>query len=165
MFPMNRNFILLFCLLFTGLSYALPEDNKAKLIIIADRSTYNYKTGIKVFEGNVKVDQGTTHLTADKLITRDNEQHKIEEATAFGLQGLAHYWTLPKPNDPEIHAQAKVIKFFPIAANVTLEQEVYVQQGKNSFQGQLILYNMNDQTITVPASDSGRAVLVYNPEK
>lgn len=145
--------------------FALPTDNMQKVYIVADSTTYNYKNGINVFEGHVKIDQGTTHITADKLITKSNAQHKIEEAIAYGYQELAHYWTLPKEGEPEMHAKAKIIKYYPIQANITLQQEVYVTQGENSFQGNLIHYNSKDQTVTVPASTSGHAVLVYNPDK
>lgn len=146
-------------------SFALPDDVKEKVHIVGDTWTYNYKTGTSQFDGNVKVDQGTTHVTADRLITKSNSKHEIQEAIAYGLQDLAHYWTIPKIGDLEIHAKAKIIKFYPITSNVTLEQDVIVTQGENSFQGQLIHYNMNDQTIAVPASKNGRAVLVYNPDE
>ncbi len=155
----------LFFLSYPLAARALESDSKEKLHIFAESGTYNYKTGVNVYEGNIKIDQGTTHLTADRLITKSNAQHKIQEAIAYGLQTLAHYWTLPKIGDPEVHAHAKIIKFYPLESNVTLEQDVHVTQGENSFQGELIHYNSNEQTITVPASKNGRAVIVYNPEK
>lgn len=145
--------------------YALPSDNKEKVYIIADTTNYNYKTGVTQYDGHVKVDQGTTHITADRLITKNNNAHKMQEATAYGLTELAHYWTQPKQNEPEVHAHASIIRFYPSESNVTLEREVLVTQGENSFQGQLIHYNSIDQTITVPASKNGRAILVYNPDK
>lgn len=165
-----RQTLKLFSVVILLMSYALPafaikDDIKQKLHIIADSSIYNYKTGITIFEGNVKVDQGTTHITADKLTTKTNKNHKIQEAIAFGLKQPAHYWTLQKIGEPEMHAVANIIKFYPIDSNVTLEQNVVVTQGENSFQGQMILYNMGDETITVPASKNGRSVLVYNPDK
>lgn len=162
---LNLIFVILFSFSYSLFAFALPEDNKEKVYIVADSTIYNYKTGNNIFEGHVKVDQGTTHITADRLVTKNNKQRKIQEAIAYGLQDLAHYWTLPKAGDPEVHAHAKVIKFYPIESNITLEQNVTVTQGENSFQGELILYNRNDQTITVPAAQNGRAVLVYNPNK
>ena len=125
-------------------AYALREDNKEKIHIRADSTIYNYKNGITVFEGNVKVDQGSTHMTADRLITKANEQHKIKETIAYGLHQLAHYWTLPKLGEKEIHAHAKIIKFYPIESNIVLEQNVVVTQGENSFQGELVPYKRND---------------------
>lgn len=159
--------VIVFCLLLaiyhTG--FCLREDSKQKVYIVADYSIYNYKTGVNRYEGHVKVDQGTTHITADRLVTKNNSQHKMQEATAYGLIDRAHYWTLPKVNDPLIHAFANVIKFYPIESNVTLQKNVFVQQGDNTFQGELILYNNYDETITVPPSQNGHAVVVYNPDK
>lgn len=168
MFPVRKTgmFFIALCLLAgASISLALESDNRAKLHIVADSGTYNFKTGIDVYEGHVKVDQGTTHITADKLITKKNNRHKIEEATAYGIETLAHFWTLPKLGEPEIHARAKIIKFYPLQMNASLEHDVTVTQGENSFQGEVIHYNSNEQTITLPASLNGRAVLVYNPEK
>jgi lipopolysaccharide export system protein LptA len=144
--------------------FALDTDSKQKLNIIADSGVYNFKTGIDVYEGHVKLDQGSSHVTADKLITKKNAAHKIQEATAYGIQELAHFWTLPKLGDAEMHAQAKIIKFYPLESNASLEDDAHVIQGDNSFQGQVIHYNSNDQTITVPPLLNGRAVLVYNPD-
>jgi len=158
-------FIFLFSLLISSHSYALREDTKDKIFIVADSSVYNYKTGIKVFTGHVKAIQGSTHLTADKVTTKDNDKHQIQEIVAYGENESAHYWTLPKVGDQQMHAYASIIKFFPLDSNVILEKNVLVKQGDNHFKGQLILYNMNDETITVPPSANGRAVLIYNPDK
>lgn len=162
----NASFLLAIILfLFPLLAYSLDSDKQAILYITSDAWSYNFKTGIDIYEGHVKVDQGTTHILADKLITKKNEQHKIREATAYGIENLAHFWTLPQPDDEELHAKAKIIRFYPIESNLTLEQAVNVVQGKNHFQGELIHYNSKDQTINVPASANGRARLVFNPNK
>lgn len=162
---MRNRWILLLLILTTRHTLALPSDSKQRIYIYADTSYYNYKTGKNIFEGNVRVDQGTTHITADKLVTQTNQKHRLKEAVAYGKNDLAHYWTISKQSQPEIHAYAKVIKFYPIQANVTLESAARVIQGKNSFQGELIHYNSNDQTITVPRSTGARAVIIYNPDK
>lgn len=157
---------LVWVILFMSTSlFALDSDRSARLNIVADSGTYNFKTGVDIYEGHVKVDQGTTHITAEKLITKKNSQHKIEEAVAYGDKELAHYWTLPKLGDAEIHARAKIIKFYPLQMNASLEHDVHIKQGENSFQGELIHYNDRDQTITLPASANGHAMLVYNPDK
>lgn len=152
-------------LLFSSSCIALSSDSKEKLFITADTTIYNYKTGLNIYAGHVKVDQGTTHIVADRLTTRTNLQHKIREAIAYGEKEQAHYWTIPKLGDEPLHAKAKIIKFYPIDDNVILEKNVLVKQKENSFQGELIVYNMDEQTITVPATKTGRAVIVYNPDK
>jgi len=145
-------------------TFALHADKNETVHITADKSTYNYKTGINVFEGHVKVDQGTTHLTADRLITKNNAEHKIKEAIAYGIHKKAHYWTLPKAEDPVLHGHGKIIKYYPVESNVTLEKDAFIKQGKNSFQGQIIHYNSLSQVITVPGKHKNRSILVYNPD-
>jgi lipopolysaccharide export system protein LptA len=157
--------LLVFFCIYSVATYALDSDLQEKLNIVSDSGIYNFKTGVDVYEGHVQVDQGTTHIRADKLITKKNSEHRIQEATAYGIETLAHFWTLPKPNEPEIHAYSKIIKFYPLDSNVSLEHDVHVTQGENSFQGELIHYNNKEQTITLPTTTNGRAVLVYNPKK
>lgn len=152
-------------LTYCSLAFALVEDNKEKMVITADSSIYNYKSGYTVFEGHVKVDQGTTHLTAAKLTTKTDMNHHLQEAIAYGVNELAHYWTLPKQGDPEVHAQAKIIKLYPVKSNVALEQNVVLTRGADHFEGELIIFNRDDQTIVVPQKQNTRATLTIYPEK
>lgn len=160
-----RNAITIICMICVACpAWCLPQDRKQKLHITADSTVYNYKQGVNFFLGHVQVDQGTTHITADKLATKAGHGHQIHEAVAYGVDNLAHFWTTPKPGDKEMNALARIIKFYPLTSNATLQGDVLVTQGENRFQGQLIHYNMNEQTIIVPESKDARAVLVYNPE-
>src|SRR3990167_5600610 len=115
-------------------AFSLPEDTKEKLHIKADNTIYNYKNGLNYFEGHVQIDQGSTHVTADRLTTKANDKHQIQEAIAYGVTELAHFWTVPKAGELVINAHAKIIKFYPITSNATLQGEVFVTQGENNFQ-------------------------------
>lgn len=156
--------LLLFSLLASRLC-ALPDDQKALMHITADSSQYNYKMGETWFEGHVKVDQGTTHLEADRVITKRNAQNKIQEALAFGLQQPAHYWTYPRKGEKMLHAYAKLMKLYPLESRIVLEGDVRVAQGENRFQGQIIVYNVKLQTITVPPTKNSRATFVIEADK
>lgn len=156
--------LIILCLLPLA-SFALPSDVNQPLLITSDISTYNYKTGEKTFEGHVKADQGTSHITADKLITKSNATRKIQEAIAYGLVQPAHYWTMPNHNKPIIHAHAGTIKYYPLEGRLAMQQHAYVTQGKNIFQGQLVTYDIREEVVNVPASSTGRSILVYNPEE
>lgn len=165
MFQLRKFFCLLWLLALSCSAAALPEDAQQIMSIVADASVFNYKTGTHTYEGNVKIDQGTTHIIADRVITHNNSKHKIAEAIAYGLTHLAEYTTLPKVDDPILHAKARVIKFYPYKSLAILENEVTVTQGNNSFAGPLIIYNMKDQIVTAPASKTGRATVVIEPSQ
>lgn len=155
------------CLLlaFSPFCLALPSDKNEIVHINGDSATINYKTGTKTFVGNVNVRQGSTHLTADRLVTKNNQRHEVREAIAYGLQRPAHYWTLPQRGESEVHAYASIIKYYPIVAHVILEKNAVVTQNNNRFQGPRIYFNMNEQTVYVPASKEGQVVLEYDPSK
>jgi lipopolysaccharide transport protein LptA len=160
-----RNFIFFCCCLAPLCARSLPDDNLQNMHIIADSTLFNYKTGANTYNGNVKVDQGGTHLLADRVTTHSSLHHKIEEAVAYGIKKPADYWTIPKKGDPLFHAQARFIRFYPAKSQVFLEGDVVITQGNNSFHGPLIIYNIKDQTISAPASNKGRATIIIEPTK
>lgn len=145
--------------------YAHPKDGEQKLSVVSDSSVYDYKSGLKTYEGNVQVNQGSTNVAADKLVTKTDAKHKIEEVIAYGIQKPAEYSTLPKNDEPLFRAKAKTIKYNPTTMIVTLEGNVMITQGENSFKGPLIIYNMKEQTVVAPASTSGRATVVIDPKQ
>jgi lipopolysaccharide export system protein LptA len=162
MFRLKINTFILclhFCF-FQKTALALPADNAEAFHINANSWLMNVKSGLNSYEGDVKVIQGTTHLLADRVTTQKNAQHKIEEAVAYGDTKPAEYWTIPKAGDTTMHAQAKIIKFYPLKSTVILEDNVIVTQGENSFHGPMIVYNIKDQTISAPATPKGRSTIV-----
>jgi lipopolysaccharide export system protein LptA len=161
-----RPILSLFCLLFfSGVVFALPNDREQLMHVDADSYELNYKTGIDIYEGNVKVDQGTTHLVADRVVTEKNKDRKMISAIAYGHDQLAEFTTIPKEGEEVFHAKAKVIKFYPETSLVQLEENVIVTQGENSFHGPIILYNMKDQIVSTPASANGRATIIINTKQ
>lgn len=165
LFSHSAKFILLLSIIFTKSAFALPNDSEQPLHIVANSTTFNYKTGVDIYEGDVKADQGTTHLTADRLVTEKDDHHKIVSVIAYGVQKSAEFTTLPTKSDQLMHANARVIKFYPVTSVVVLEENVIVTQGKNSFHGPHIIYNMKDQIVSAPASKNGRASIVIEPNK
>ena len=156
--------ILLCCCIFSSLStFSLPTDMQQTLHIIADSASMDYKTGLTTYEGNVKINQGTSRLTADRVITQRNKQHQIEEASAYGIQHPAEYTTIPKEGDKLLWARAMIIRFYPLKSTVVLENKVTIIQGENNFKGPIIIYNAKNQTVNAPPSKDGQATLIIKP--
>lgn len=160
-----KYFLILLVYLISSYTYALANDSEQPMKIVADATLFNYKSGIDTYEGNVKVDQGTTHLTADKLITERNDHHKIVSVVAYGKQRLAELTTLPSIGAELLHAKARIIKFYPSTSMLILENNVAVIQGENNFYGSMIVYNMKDQMVAAPASKNGRATIIINAKE
>lgn len=152
-------------LLYAGMVFALPDDTNKPLEITADTSLINYKTGINTYLGNVKINQGSSQVLADKVITKTDNKHKIIEATAYGLNKLAEYTTIPKQGDDLLDAKADVITFYPPTSTAVLTGHVIVTQGENNFHGPIIVYNIKDQVVTVPPSQNGQATIIIDPKQ
>lgn len=155
----------LFMLSPMSIAFGLPEDSNKIIHIVANSTEFNYKTGTDIYEGDVQVDQGTTHLKADRLVTQKDENHKIISAIAYGNDYPAEYSTIPKLGDLLLKAKAKVITYYPRTSTIFLKDNVIVTQGGNSFRGTNIIYNMKDQTVSAPASKHGRASIVIEPKQ
>jgi lipopolysaccharide export system protein LptA len=164
MFRVNFLWIII-CFLLPTVTLSLPEDSQQPMHITSDSSLFNYKTGQDIYEGNVRIDQGTSHLTADRVVTQKDKQHKMVSAIATGIKTVATYTTIPKPGDLVMHAEAKIITFYPPTSTVVLENDVVVTQGENNFHGQHIIYNMKDQIVAAPASKNGRATIVIESKQ
>jgi lipopolysaccharide export system protein LptA len=156
--------VLLLLGIYHSIAFALDSDRVKEADIKFANLTHDYKNNTSVFCGDVQLDQGTTHLTADKLTTKSTKSRTLEQATAYGLNTLAHLWTIPNPGEPVLHAFAKVIKYYPSKGYISLQGNVTITQGKNSFKGETIHYDMNQKIITVPASNNNRSTIVYNPK-
>lgn len=159
----HKFFFIAITIFFSSAAIALPTDEHQVIHISADSTQFTYKTASSIYEGNVKITQGGTTLTADRVVTYSNNQHKLIEAIAYGTHQLAEYSTTPKPGDAVLHARAKLITFFPLKSTVILQNNVVVTQAENSFQGTLIIYNIKDQTISAPALKGGRSTIVIEP--
>lgn len=58
-------------------SFALPSDRNQQLSLVADRATYNDRTGITTYTGNVVIEQGTMKLQADSIVATLNSKKKF----------------------------------------------------------------------------------------
>lgn len=163
----QHHFILLCLTIFYSMSTivsALSSDQPGRLQIKADSSLLNLKANSTIYQGHVTVDQGCTHITAEKLITQTNTKHQLQEAIAYGTTGnLVHYWTLPKPHDKPLHGWALVIKYYPQRSMVYFMGDAKLTQGDNTFKGPNIYYNLKKGIVFSPSSSKGRSTITLSP--
>ena len=169
MYQRNVNMILFSFLMLLSLwgsslplSYALESDSKQKILIESDRAELNRDKKISVFHGNVKIDQGTTHLRSDELTIYFDDKDKIKNVIAKG--DSAHYQTLPEAGKPIFHASAKIIRYNMLTDEVELEGNAVAQQGENRLTGPHIFYNRKSQKILSAKQAQGRTTIVIDPQ-
>ncbi len=113
--------------------------------------------------GDVIITQGTTIVTADKVIIYSDKQNQIKQAIATG--NLATYTTVTDPAKPKLHALAQTIQYSPLSGDIILIGQAHVQQGDNSVTAPRLNYNMTSQTVVSPATENGRTTIVIQPQQ
>lgn len=151
---------------FGSFAFALDDDKNQPISVQADSVSIDNKTGTSIYEGNVVVINGSTHLTAAKATITMAKDNKIKEAEADGQGDIqAHYWTLTDPQKPELHAFADIIRIFPEKKLVYLIGHAKVNQGEDVYQAPEIEYNTETQHVFSPKSIQGRTVILIHPKQ
>ena len=124
-------------------TWGLDSDRSQPIHIEADRATLSEKGNQSIYEGNVRLRQGTLHLQGDHMtvLLADNEVDKIiltgKPATLQQKQG-----------DTVQHAEAGNIEFSASNENVILLGNARVwQTGGEEFRSERIVFNLNDNTV------------------
>lgn len=149
---------------FCGNINALPSDRLKPLQFSASEVEFSQKTHEGFFRGQVVIDQGTTHLRANKAYTQGNEKNQLIRAQATGtLAQQAHFWTKPAENKPEVHAFANDLIYEPQKHLITLTGHARIQQGKDRFQAPLIYYDvLKQQVLSKPSTTRQQTTIIYH---
>lgn len=157
-------FILL--LLFNQFTFALPDDREKIMVLTADKADLNQQTHRGTYDGNVRIDQGTTHLRAASAVTEGDSNNRLTLAIASGSnQKPAHCWTKTAADKPPLHAYANTIRYYPDRHIIELIGKALVKQGPNSFVAAKITYDTVKQHVLSQSDDQSRTKIIIHPEK
>jgi len=143
-------------------SGALPEDRDQPIRITADQALRDEKQGFTVYSGNVKMDQGSLHIDADKITI----YHAEEDADRIVAEGSpAHLQQQPEPEKPLMHAEALIIEYFKSEERVQLREAAKIEQDGSIVTGDTIDYFIAEQLVKADSnqSDAGSRVEVVIP--
>jgi len=133
-------------LVFSSASYALSTDRNQPADIDADDVEIDFKTGKRVFKGNVRVIQGTLRIKANKVVAQYKDGELVD-ATAYGSPAKFRQRPDGKPNDVE--GEGKTIYVNKKNNSLTLKKNASLKQGFDTARGQEIFYNMANDTLKV----------------
>lgn len=159
-------FLVILLLLPSFLVFALPEDGQKLALLAADTADIQQQIHQGTYVGNVRFDQGTRHIRAEKVITKTDQKNQLILAILYGSkQKPAHYWEQPSVNKPILHAYAQEIRYHPREQLVELIGNAKVTQGKDSFSAPLIRYNIQTQHVLTENNRTDRTLIVIHPGK
>ena len=153
-------------LILSNATFALPEDRNQIVQLRAGSADINQQTHQGIYLDDVQLDQGTTHIRATEATTTGNQKNQLILAVIKGnKRDQAHYWTLPAPDKPMVHAYADTIKYYPDRHMIELIGSARVEQGNNSFSASKITYDTLAQHVVSESSGTARTIIIFHPEK
>ena len=123
---------------------ALESDRQQPLKIVADSAELNDKDGTATYTGNVILTQGSLKIQADYLLikTADN---KVTFVSARG--NPARFSQQPAEDQLPVKASGLGADYDVKAQTLTLRRKASVVQNDNTFKGEEIVYELQNQRL------------------
>lgn len=168
--PIIRLLISVNLLLSSGWLYAEKSDREKPVNIESDRLTADDNKKISYFEGNVILDQGTIHLTADHMTVREDPEG-MKYASAFG--NPVTFRQKRDGLDEWVDGTAQHVEYNGKLEQVELFDHAAVHQGKDEIKGDYLSYDTKTELLHAngvahndqPHSMPGRVHVVLQPQK
>ena len=137
---------------------AVTAEVRDPVELEADEASYNHKSGVSIYRGNVKIVSGNMALRGDQaeVFTRDGEVERVI-ATANPSRFTR------RDGDNVIRAQARRIEYRLTDNSVTMIGNVKIVDRDKTFTGEHVVYDIAEETFTTKAKK--RIKLILNPKK
>ncbi|KGT48667.1 lipopolysaccharide transport periplasmic protein LptA [Acinetobacter sp. HR7] len=148
-------------------AFALPSDRQQPISLVADRATFNERTGVTTYTGNVIIEQGTMKLQANSIVANLNSKKEISSITANGSP--ARFQQKVDANKGLAKGHANKIVYNADSGIITLTGNAFLEQDGASIRGNTLRYSMNKgdiEAVGTPnktGSSSGRVQIVIPP--
>lgn len=145
---------------------ALPDDKNQLAQLEADQVDFDTQTHQGNYQGHVKFSQGSSHLEADEAHTRFDDHNQIVYAKALSSPfSQTHFWTKMNPNDPDFHAYARQIEYFPDKRVIILTGSAKIKQGDNIMTAPVMAYHLDTHHLSTKLVGPSRTRLLIHPDK
>ena len=150
----NKLLILLMVFV-TSLVLALPEDANQPIEIEAQSVVVDETTGFNEFSGDAEVRQGSLLLLAE-LIQVQTENEEVVTVLAKGsLEKPAKYIQSQENQARFVEATATLITYDVDEGMIFLVGNAHLIQGFDSFSGDRLSYDINNDRVVVKGSEDG----------
>ena len=151
---MNK-LIVLIALLLSTYTFALTEDAQQPIEIEADSVMVDETSGFNEFIGDAEVRQGSLVMTAEIIQVQTNADG-VETMIAKGtLDQPAKYIQSQENQARFIEATATLITYDVNEGMIFLVGDAYLVQGFDSFSGDSLTYDINNDKVLVKGSEDG----------
>jgi lipopolysaccharide export system protein LptA len=151
---LNKLLILLMAFV-ASLVFALPEDTKQAIEIEAQSVVVDETTGFNEFSGDVEVRQGSLLLLAELIQVQTENEEVVSMIAKGSLEKPAKYIQSQENQARFIEATATLITYDVNAGMIFLVGNARLVQGFDSFSGNTLNYDINNDKVVVKGSEDG----------
>lgn len=160
----NKKYCLVLTLL--ALTFFYPYayatiDNQQVINVEADSLQFNNETKVGIYQGHIKLTQGSRILTADYATSYSNPAGEIIKIIASGHPAVYHALVFHK--HPKLIATGNTIYYYPLIDYLEAVGDAQIIQGQNQFQGPQINYDFKKKTVASPLSKEGHTQITLAP--
>lgn len=119
-------------------AFAERADREKPIHMEADKVTVDDAKQVSVFEGNVRLSQGTLSIRADKVVVREDKDGFVH-ATAYGQP--AHLRQKRDGADEWVEGWGERMEYSGKSEQVELFTQARVRRGEDEVRGDYISYN------------------------
>jgi len=160
-----NTFLLIGAIFASAATQALPDDTQQEIRISSDKASLDREKGLIVYTGNVKMQQGTLSIEADRVTLIRNQQG-LQKVTANGKP--AKYEQILSENEDKTHAYGNTIIYRTDIEKLTLIENAGLKKSGNLFTGERIVYSIKDQQVQADGQSQdksdGRIKMVIQPQ-
>ena len=127
-------------------AYALKSDRQQPALVDAEEVDMDFKTGKRIYRGNVLVRQGTLRIEADQ-ITTTHKDGVLQIAVAIGKPAI--FRQRPDGKDYDVIGKGLRLELDHPNDIITLHKNARVEQNQDSIAGETIVYNMSTEQLKV----------------
>jgi len=151
---MNKLLILLITFL-SSLVFALPEDSKQPIEIEAQSVVIDETTGFNEFSGDAEVRQGSLLLLAELIQVQTDNEEVVSMIAKGSIEKPAKYIQSQENQARFVEAIATQITYDVDEGMIYLVGNAYLVQGFDSFSGETLNYDLNNDKVVVKGSEDG----------
>ena len=142
-------------LFFSTFAFALSEDADQPIEIEAESVMVDETTGFNEFVGDAEVKQGSLVMTAEIIQVQTNADG-VETMIAKGtIEKPAKYIQSQENQARLIEATANLITYNVNEGMIYLVGDAFLVQGFDSFSGDSLTYDINNDKVLVKGSEDG----------
>jgi len=147
--------LILLMVFVASLVFALPEDTKQSIEIEAQSVIVDETTGFNEFSGDAEVRQGSLLLLAELIQVQTDNEEVISMIAKGSLEKPAKYIQSQENQARFVEATATVITYDVDEGMIFLVGNAHLIQGFDSFSGDRLTYDINNDRVVVKSSEDG----------